>query len=392
MRCCHMLMMMVTCYDHSLQALKQAETQACTQLHAHPQQINPALDAPALPTAAQPPAQSAQLELTDLCRALSTLSTEEGEADSVRRRHTVAFQDGEGTAGFGSKLRRAVTRVQSCRSLQTPSRFSASRGAGRTSLLTSVRTPLHTSLTPLRTSAAREARTSAGAAVSNSQGTSGMHGTGPEHDNPGAGGPQNVITSTQSRSPSSIGSFFARRKGQSSSTHASSSAVRSSGNSSAGCVAPSPTPLVHAVREGASASAVRIPDGVLWAHPGRGAPDSLRFLILRRFPFTSQEPRSTCVVQHPDGALAVYIKGAPEKVAELCDPSTVPDDFHAALHAASQPGCVVLGAAVKALDMLPSQLGWFSREALEVRGWSNQPQLGLVACCFWTCLCAGVHI
>lgn len=47
----------------------------------------------------------------------------------------------------------------------------------------------------------------------------------------------------------------------------------------------------------------------------------------RRFDFSSERLRSTCVTLHPDGRAVVFIKGSPEKLLSFMDPSTVPDDF-----------------------------------------------------------------
>ena len=49
--------------------------------------------------------------------------------------------------------------------------------------------------------------------------------------------------------------------------------------------------------------------------------------INRRFDFSSERLRSTCVAVHPDGRAVVYVKGSPEKLLGLMDPATVPDKF-----------------------------------------------------------------
>ncbi len=47
--------------------------------------------------------------------------------------------------------------------------------------------------------------------------------------------------------------------------------------------------------------------------------------------------------------LQVYCKGAPEKIADLCDPSTLPLDFRSTLHHYTSRGMRVLGFGAKTL-------------------------------------------
>lgn len=99
-----------------------------------------------------------------------------------------------------------------------------------------------------------------------------------------------------------------------------------------------------------------VPDGMMWAHPGEKLPTygDACFLVLRRFPFVPDVPYTTVVVVCPDGSLMLYIKGAPESVAALCDPASVPEDFPQHHAAACGPGLVVMGTACKPLTLAPT--------------------------------------
>jgi len=57
--------------------------------------------------------------------------------------------------------------------------------------------------------------------------------------------------------------------------------------------------------------------------------------LLRRFDFTSQLQRMSVVCESgfsgDKSVLKAIVKGSPEKISELCDPLTLPDDFHEVL-------------------------------------------------------------
>ncbi|XP_063001500.1 polyamine-transporting ATPase 13A2 isoform X2 [Elgaria multicarinata webbii] len=70
--------------------------------------------------------------------------------------------------------------------------------------------------------------------------------------------------------------------------------------------------------------------------------------ILRRFPFSSALQRMSVLVKPPgDSPTEVYVKGAPEMVASLCENESVPADFSQALHRFTSDGFRVLGLAYK---------------------------------------------
>ncbi len=55
--------------------------------------------------------------------------------------------------------------------------------------------------------------------------------------------------------------------------------------------------------------------------------------------------------------LSRAVQGAPERVLELCDPSSIPEDIYEHFDAAQRPGCIVLAVACKVLaDTRPEYL------------------------------------
>ncbi|CAG2116635.1 unnamed protein product, partial [Medioppia subpectinata] len=73
--------------------------------------------------------------------------------------------------------------------------------------------------------------------------------------------------------------------------------------------------------------------------------------ILRQFPFSSNLSRM-CVITRVLGehSFEVYVKGAPEVVATLCDPNTIPKDFDRRLTFYTEKSFRVLGLAYRPLE------------------------------------------
>ncbi|KAM4011812.1 LOW QUALITY PROTEIN: polyamine-transporting ATPase 13A2 [Anomaloglossus baeobatrachus] len=72
--------------------------------------------------------------------------------------------------------------------------------------------------------------------------------------------------------------------------------------------------------------------------------------VLQRFPFSSGLQRMSVIAKIPgDSQPELYMKGAPEMVASLCRPDSVPPDFTAMLRQYTQDGYRVLGFAHKPL-------------------------------------------
>jgi len=54
--------------------------------------------------------------------------------------------------------------------------------------------------------------------------------------------------------------------------------------------------------------------------------------IIRRFEFSSKLQRMSVIVKNlTDSNFRMYIKGSPEKIQELCDPASIPHNFHSTL-------------------------------------------------------------
>lgn len=74
--------------------------------------------------------------------------------------------------------------------------------------------------------------------------------------------------------------------------------------------------------------------------------------ILRQFPFSSSLQRMSVVTRQFSGSqYVVYAKGAPEKIASLCDPNTIPEDFNEVLHGYTHRGFRVLALAYRPLKV-----------------------------------------
>ncbi|CAH2075248.1 unnamed protein product, partial [Iphiclides podalirius] len=73
--------------------------------------------------------------------------------------------------------------------------------------------------------------------------------------------------------------------------------------------------------------------------------------LLRRFHFSSSQ-QSMGVIARVLGQpqMVYFVKGAPEKIAGMCDPETLPDNFSSVLHEYTSNGFRVIGLAHKKLD------------------------------------------
>jgi len=74
--------------------------------------------------------------------------------------------------------------------------------------------------------------------------------------------------------------------------------------------------------------------------------------ILRQFPFSSSLQRMSVITRQFSGSqYIVYAKGAPEKIASLCDPQTIPENFNEVLHDYTHQGLRVLALAYRPLKV-----------------------------------------
>uniref|UniRef100_A0A0B7AE23 Cation-transporting ATPase n=1 Tax=Arion vulgaris TaxID=1028688 RepID=A0A0B7AE23_9EUPU len=73
--------------------------------------------------------------------------------------------------------------------------------------------------------------------------------------------------------------------------------------------------------------------------------------IIRQFPFSSASQRMSVITRTMgESHMESYCKGAPEKIASLCKPETVPHDFHTVLHSYSIQGFRVIALAYRPID------------------------------------------
>lgn len=99
-----------------------------------------------------------------------------------------------------------------------------------------------------------------------------------------------------------------------------------------------------------------------------GAPSNLEIACLKTYPFDSAVQRMT-VVTKKKGAphFEVFVKGAPEKVASLCKPETIPSEFTSVLQTYTKQGLRVIAAATKSFNANAKwkQIDDMSRSELE---------------------------
>ena len=97
--------------------------------------------------------------------------------------------------------------------------------------------------------------------------------------------------------------------------------------------------------------------------------------IVKRFDFSSKLQRMTIIGKNlNEKFFKAYCKGSPEKIRELCDQSTIPENFEEILNTYTTKGYRVLGMAAKSVLMNFKQSQTIMREAVE----KNMLFLGLL--------------
>ena len=97
--------------------------------------------------------------------------------------------------------------------------------------------------------------------------------------------------------------------------------------------------------------------------------------IVKRFDFSSKLQRMTVIGKNlNENFFKVFCKGSPEKIKELCDKSTIPENFDEVLNNYTTKGYRVLGMAAKGLIMNFQQSQIISRDYVE----NNMIFLGLL--------------
>ena len=97
--------------------------------------------------------------------------------------------------------------------------------------------------------------------------------------------------------------------------------------------------------------------------------------IVKRFDFSSKLQRMTIIGKNlNENHFKAFCKGSPEKIHDLCNPSTIPDDFDEVLNSYTTKGYRVLGIAAKSILMDFQQSQTITREFVE----KNMIFLGLL--------------
>jgi magnesium-transporting ATPase (P-type) len=71
------------------------------------------------------------------------------------------------------------------------------------------------------------------------------------------------------------------------------------------------------------------------------------FLVLKHFEFTPEKLRAASVVREPSGRIVYLMKGSPEVVVGMCDPSTVPSELTNTMSGLAKEGLRVIAIAFK---------------------------------------------
>ena len=88
--------------------------------------------------------------------------------------------------------------------------------------------------------------------------------------------------------------------------------------------------------------------------------------IVRRFDFSSKLQRMVVICKNiNENFFKVFCKGSPEKIKELCDPSTIPESYEETLNVYTTRGYRVLGMAAKSLTMNFQQTQTVKRQTVE---------------------------
>ena len=76
-----------------------------------------------------------------------------------------------------------------------------------------------------------------------------------------------------------------------------------------------------------------------------------KLTIIKRFEFSSKfQSNSVIIYNHLDRSYRYFIKGAPEKIMQICNPNSLPDNFSKELSNQTQNGYRVLACATKPLE------------------------------------------
>uniref|UniRef100_A0A0K0E871 Cation-transporting ATPase n=1 Tax=Strongyloides stercoralis TaxID=6248 RepID=A0A0K0E871_STRER len=106
--------------------------------------------------------------------------------------------------------------------------------------------------------------------------------------------------------------------------------------------------------------------------------EPLQLAIIRQFTFSSSLQRMTVLVRNIEEGrknLQLYCKGAPEMIASLCDPSSIPSNYTDIVNHYAQHGYRLIAVAYRNLEMSYSKAQKVPREEIEC----SLQMLGLIA-------------
>ena len=88
------------------------------------------------------------------------------------------------------------------------------------------------------------------------------------------------------------------------------------------------------------------------AYSGSNSQGTYQIALVRRFDFTSKLQRMSVIVKNfLDQSFRAFVKGSPERLLELCHPSTIPYNYEEILGLYTQHGYRVLALATRTLDI-----------------------------------------
>ena len=91
-----------------------------------------------------------------------------------------------------------------------------------------------------------------------------------------------------------------------------------------------------------------------------------KLTIIKRYEFSSKFQSNSVIVRNTlDGSYRYFIKGAPEKIIQICNSSTLPDKFYEELLQHTQNGFRVLACATKSIPESPEYETYENRAYFE---------------------------
>uniref|UniRef100_A0A914C2A8 Cation-transporting ATPase n=1 Tax=Acrobeloides nanus TaxID=290746 RepID=A0A914C2A8_9BILA len=99
-----------------------------------------------------------------------------------------------------------------------------------------------------------------------------------------------------------------------------------------------------------------------------GAESETELAVIRQFTFSSSLQRMAVIVHNPkeeSRSMHIYVKGAPEMIASLCEPDTVPENYQEVVNEYAQHGYRLIAVASRNLKMSYVKAQKVKRELIE---------------------------